>query len=275
MDCPMERLHACFGKHSKVTDLFRPQKVDKKGKPFGFVRFDYDLDKDRLLEDLNNIWIGSYKLQVFIPKYDRKSQEKKGNHPPPSSHHIEVNRGPRIPSLSYVQAVTSTERNIPVTPIPKVDNIIKNKASDEDSKWLLDCLTGLLRNSFPWEDYHEEMQAECGEMLKLKTLGDDVVLIHNIYGKPFTEITKEMDDWFTHWFEWCRPWRPTDVSHKRNIDDDTSQRTRLDRARVQISVSYLKDINQILRLKIDDSEFSIKIVEELDGIPESSLVAYD
>lgn len=51
--------------------VFRSAKLDKVGKPLGFVRFNIYHDEEALLERerLTNTWIGSYKLLAYIQKY--------------------------------------------------------------------------------------------------------------------------------------------------------------------------------------------------------------
>ncbi|KAL8533560.1 hypothetical protein ACS0TY_009819 [Phlomoides rotata] len=172
--------------------------------------------------------------------------------------------------------------------------VIQFKSSEEEKAWLKECITGSLKKNFSWEDYQDEIQTEGGGSLLLRSLGDDVVLIQNLTGKPYEILMKEWDDWFSHWFEWHRPWRPTDVSHKRlvwtrwygvpshawnskffetvcvslgplvNIDEFTMSRKRLDVARIMLSVPYLKEINQVFLLNIDGIKFSIRVVEEFD-----------
>lgn len=54
-------------------DVFIPRKLDKAGKPLGFVRFRLDQvgNVESALNWLNDPWIGSYKLRVFLPRFDR------------------------------------------------------------------------------------------------------------------------------------------------------------------------------------------------------------
>lgn len=72
-ECSLPRLRTKFEEVGKVVDLFLPKKLDKAGKPFGFVRFADYYDEDDILRALNNVWIESYKIRAFPPKYDRKN----------------------------------------------------------------------------------------------------------------------------------------------------------------------------------------------------------
>lgn len=53
-DLPIESLKGKLNEVGPVTDFFCPKKRDKRGNPFGFVRFPKNLDERSLLLDLNN-----------------------------------------------------------------------------------------------------------------------------------------------------------------------------------------------------------------------------
>lgn len=54
-----------------MREVFIPPKKDKLGKRFGFVRF-VDVQDQRILEEhLQDVWIGTYKLRVNIPRFER------------------------------------------------------------------------------------------------------------------------------------------------------------------------------------------------------------
>lgn len=69
--CSEGRLRRKFEEVGKVEDLFLPAKKDKCGNRFGFVRFVKDGEGSRLLEKLNHIWIDSYVIRAFIPRFER------------------------------------------------------------------------------------------------------------------------------------------------------------------------------------------------------------
>lgn len=95
-----------FSEIGEVIDIFCPNKRDKAGKRFGFVRFWEKQIRDPMLalERLNNIGIKSYKLQVFLPKYDR-NQENKGT----QRSNQNIVKGPtsfRVPEESYLKVAS-------------------------------------------------------------------------------------------------------------------------------------------------------------------------
>ncbi|KAL8521976.1 hypothetical protein ACS0TY_012213 [Phlomoides rotata] len=209
-ECYPQFLRSCFNEVGLVVDLFIPQKKDKRGNPFGFVRFEMVADEVKLLEDLNNIWIGSYKIRASFPRYGRKSSEVSLGKKPEESKSFEAHRNAKVPAISYAVATVATHKtngetivSIPraeMISIPRAETVIQFKSSEEEKAWLKECITGSLKKNFSWEDYQDEIQTEGGKSLLLRSLGDDVVLIQNLTGKPYEILMKEWDDWFSHWF---------------------------------------------------------------------------
>lgn len=69
--CSWENLRAKLQEIESVRDLFIPQRRDKKGKRFGFVRFGRDIDIRGVEDKLNNIWFDSFKLRENISKFSK------------------------------------------------------------------------------------------------------------------------------------------------------------------------------------------------------------
>lgn len=74
--CTLDTLVNKFSRIGDVCDIFCPRKRDNEGKLFGFVRFEGKIDEECVLRDLNNIWIGSYKMRAFCPRFGRGSSSK-------------------------------------------------------------------------------------------------------------------------------------------------------------------------------------------------------
>ncbi|KAK7328517.1 hypothetical protein VNO77_22626 [Canavalia gladiata] len=66
----------CWG---RVWDVFMPTKRNSKCQRFGFVRY-MDVGNGRALKnELNNVWIGSYKVRVNVSKFDDKERQPRKN----------------------------------------------------------------------------------------------------------------------------------------------------------------------------------------------------
>ncbi|KAL8529901.1 hypothetical protein ACS0TY_007098 [Phlomoides rotata] len=164
---------------------------------------------------------------------------------------------------------------------------------EDEKAWLEHCWVASIRKDYSWEDNGEEMQGECGIKMKLIYMGDNVILIQNLSEVSLQELSKEMEEWFNHWFDWYRAWRPEDVCHCRKVwtrwigvplhawnhrffrlactdmgafvklDGSTDKKENLEIARVLISVPYLTEINEVISTQIDGRIFKIKIIEEM------------
>lgn len=101
--CSLEIIKEKFSSVGAVVDIFCPNKRDMAGKKFGFVRYDENQIRDieETLKRLNSLWIGSYKLQVFTPKFNRH-QGKKEN---VKTQLFDAKLGVREVNKSYREAV--------------------------------------------------------------------------------------------------------------------------------------------------------------------------
>lgn len=61
-----------FDRWGKVWDIYIPAKRDKLGKRFGFVKFKDVCNAKGLEKQQDGIWIGSYRLMVNIPNFQRR-----------------------------------------------------------------------------------------------------------------------------------------------------------------------------------------------------------
>lgn len=233
-DCSLAFLREKFGEVGTVLDVFCPNKWDMRGKRFGFVRFPetQTSDMDKMLRALNSLWIGSYKIQVYLPKFRRPQMYTKSQ----AVSSFEAGKGKRLPGVSYREVVSKEpgtlggpnlrvemaseekhKRPCQDDPEPKMEKVrgglseISFETREEEKEWLKSCLVGLLRKDFLWEEIVDEIQGEWGTRVKLIYVGDNVVLIQNLSNSTMEEF------WFQYWFEWWRPWKPEDVCHWRRV----------------------------------------------------------
>lgn len=144
-----------FSSIGDVVDLFCPGKHDKEGKLFGFVRFAKDSDGERILEGLNNLWFGSYKLRDFSPKYKRgviprSNGEgirllKKVHNPLVTSSSL------RKENQSFADTVLGAKQTNEAIELECFD--VGYTSSIADREWLKNCYSGSLKREFPWENY--------------------------------------------------------------------------------------------------------------------------
>jgi RNA recognition motif-containing protein len=60
-----------FAHYGSLGDVYIPNKVDKRGKRFAFVKFKGVKEVDELSGRLEEVWSGSFKLRVNRARFDR------------------------------------------------------------------------------------------------------------------------------------------------------------------------------------------------------------
>lgn len=278
-------LLATFQKAGRVVDLFCPRKRDVLGKRFGFVRMNLEREEEEelMLEKMNSLWMGSYKLRVFIPRFERRLAQKEFRKPQHvSAVHVEVGR-------SFLDVVNGT------APICKNKISTIQKATfiptEEEKEWLDDAQVGLLKKEFPWDDFCRDIKKEGEPHVHVKFMGEELVLILNANNDSASK--GELQDWERFWFRWTRPWKPEDVSLRRPVwtiwygvplhawserffkqlslhfgsfmewDLRSKEKIRLDFARVRIWALTSKQINDSFIVNIEGKEFKIRVLEDL------------
>lgn len=74
--CTVVELKGRFVGVGQVEDVFISEKRDKQGKKFSFVRFKGRVDKEEVLQKLNKVWVGTYIIKAFLPRFSRPSLRK-------------------------------------------------------------------------------------------------------------------------------------------------------------------------------------------------------
>ncbi|MCI13778.1 hypothetical protein A2U01_0034898, partial [Trifolium medium] len=62
-----------FARFGRVGEVYIPNKVDKQGHRFGFVKFRDVSDATELLRRISNIWVDSFKLRVNLAKFRKNT----------------------------------------------------------------------------------------------------------------------------------------------------------------------------------------------------------
>jgi RNA recognition motif-containing protein len=78
---------ACYG---SLGEVYIPNKVDKQGHRFGFVKFREVKDAVELLRSISDIWFGSFKLRVNRANF-RKNSKPEPKVTPPNGQRREMN----------------------------------------------------------------------------------------------------------------------------------------------------------------------------------------
>ncbi|GJR71510.1 RNA-directed DNA polymerase, eukaryota [Tanacetum coccineum] len=78
--CTAKDLWKVCNDYGTVVDVFIPTKKSKVGKRFAFVRFIKVINLDRLIENLNTIWIGRFHLFANLARFERPKKPNLSSH---------------------------------------------------------------------------------------------------------------------------------------------------------------------------------------------------
>ena len=190
-----------FQEWGRVREVFIPQKKNKIGHRYGFVRFKGVEDVASLERRLdNNIYIQGMKLFVNQPKFHRGGSRAAKPFSDPHNRlkiSLRVPDGPeqkahQVPTStrlkSYVEVVKQSNnvKNGSVHSIPgkelRVDNVepISIQTSPEKLKWLDNAWVGGLKNKGMFDRVDMEVQGAFGLELKTAYWGDDKIIIYDM-----------------------------------------------------------------------------------------------
>lgn len=229
-DCTEGQLWRRFEEVGKVEDVCIPAKRDKSGKRFGFVRFARREESRGILERLNKVWVGSYVIRAFIPRFVRPSEKARGW----KAKEVRSNRVSTVGDGGGVAGMSGVGRASFVDMLKggtgDVKNANHNKRRDkeagkgweftsleEEGGWLVGALTGRLKDDFLWKFHGEEIQNECFGKLLVTNMGDRMVLLRSETNKSTEEVIEGLGEWAAYWLEWWRPWKSRDVNLKRLV----------------------------------------------------------
>lgn len=279
----------------KVQDIFIPGKRDKQGKRFGFVRFSSQSNTDVILSRLNQMWIGSYIIRAYTPRYQRPSELLSSRVRSTATKETlkSISQGPistklKTQGTSYLDSLLGRVGNAAAE--REKEPTLQFQSEDGEREWLRHAFTGRLKDTFSWKDHSEELQQECGGKLVLTNMGNQMILIQSATEETTDKMLTGFDEWSKFWMDWCKPWSSIDVNQYRSVwtrwigiplhawslrffrlcssrfgrleelHDVTLIKSRLDEAYVKVSTG-LASIDRIMQCNIDGASFQIRVEE--------------
>jgi RNA recognition motif-containing protein len=65
-----------FARFGRIGEVYVPNKVDKRGRRFGFAKFLEVNNVEELSKRMEDVWCGSFKLRVNLSRFGRASNQK-------------------------------------------------------------------------------------------------------------------------------------------------------------------------------------------------------
>ncbi|KAL5182601.1 Calmodulin-binding transcription activator 5 [Glycine soja] len=296
------RLWGKFKIWGDVREVFIAKRRNKEGRRFGFVRFK-DVSDVKLLEThLDNIFIDDHKLFVNLPRFTRLASnvhthtkvDKKEKQSKEAVKDSQATNRPRV--RSYVEVVAQKGglggTTTAVDGIPTI-TIVPNKGREV---WCKGAWVGRLKKPMQAEKMEDYISWELGYSISARSLGDDIVLITGLSADKAQQLINSETNGGNTLFYSLERWRPGyrvsnrivwlqvwgfpieawEVDHMKQVvstigdvievDEDTEDRRRLDRARLLVRTPLPPAIIKETIVRCGEEDHRVWLVEEVgDG----------
>ncbi|KAK7277149.1 hypothetical protein RIF29_18300 [Crotalaria pallida] len=289
-----------FMKWGSVGDVVIPNKRDRRGGRFGFVRF-RNVGNNRVLEkDIQNIWVEGYKIRINTPKYERTSGEKRP--PTTTTYNHDTRARPEAPwsrdhsDRTQVQdpwrrAVLGQGKRSPPSK-EKVWGGLEYVVKAGTMARLEECYAGEVRNLEDATSIRELLLREGLFTINAKPMGGNMVLLEGQSPSEIEELLKTEKEWFESIFLEMRKWSPSEVVRERyvwircfgipvqaweedffsmlaskwgrmvELERKTKNRERLDIGSFLIATTSNRCIDESIPVKVGDLIVDIRVVED-------------
>jgi len=221
----MERdLWKVFQRWRRVMDVFVSRKLNARNRKFGFVRFQGVKDVFSLERELSAIWIDTWKLQVNLPKYQRKDGPRKQRN---EGSRIEWNpklsttsgKGKQTEQVSFAQVVSEG-----VVKIGTGENVSNSLGGEFDyqitveverAAWLEGSYVSSFKELPSMHSIKESFVMGGFSLVKVRYLGGRFVLLSCDEGGCLRKIIADIRSWFDEVFSTVTPWDGSFVLKER------------------------------------------------------------
>jgi hypothetical protein len=228
-----------FSKYWRVGEVYIPDKLDKAGKRFGFARFEDVNDRQKLLEKIENTWIGTYKIRANLPKFTRGEGVKKpaARVQEATSNRAESrqfgagtsfkdtllggNKG-KIDKLNnqndnnndkskkqngWVVKAKAKGRN-KLTDAEYKAGVMAIDAEPKNLKMLDGSFVGTLKEIADVDSIQTNIWMEGFQQIKATPIGMDLILLNSSLEGEIQRAYESNKSWWEMWFLSLTPWRP-------------------------------------------------------------------
>jgi hypothetical protein len=274
-----------FGRFARVGEVYIPNKLDKQGRRFGFVKFRDVKDAVELLRKISNIWLGSFKIRVNLSKFNKNSQ-------PPQGEEDSGKEG-KLKQPVTVERVMQKDFSFKTALVGEAKSAVVWEVEEESviSQKLGGAYVGFLTEDKDPNILQDNFRMEGRTGFKVSALGFRKVLLWSDKAEEVKEVVESMGWWWSL-FERMIPWSPELISNDRvtwlrcygvpvhawgndlfralafkfgrfvEVDEPTKSLERCDVARVKVVSAEKKLIDSSLTVSVKGRQFGIRIIEE-------------
>jgi RNA recognition motif-containing protein len=216
-DCNSEDLWKVFGRFGRLGDVYIPNKVDKWGKRFAFVKFREEKNVEELCDSLEDVWFGSFKLRVNKSRFGRKEVVKKQDGEKLKRPESRVDGTSSVgrsfkealanPTNGSLELVAGKEETNDVLSVEVDANIVKELEKSFVGRLAVNVEVGRIRTVLFMEGFAH---------ISVTDMGRHMVLIHSPKVGEVEKLWKARVDWITYYFREVFPWSPSCYADRRN-----------------------------------------------------------
>jgi RNA recognition motif-containing protein len=271
-DCHSADLWKLFASYGRLGDVYIPNKVDKWGKRFAFVKFRDEIDAVELGERLEDVWLGTFKLRVNVSRFGRKEDDNRkkelGDHRKKELLEGESSSAGR----SFKDALVKPKNDLKQS-CEEVKKVIPVDVDGNIMKELEESFVGRLAVNVEVYRIRTILFMEGLAHIVVTDMGRNMVLIHSPKVGEIERLWKSRADWITYYFREVYPWSPSCYADRRDTwvkvfgiplhvwgdnlfkaiggmygefldyDNNTASRAKLDVACLKISTSFRGNID--------------------------------
>ncbi|GAU50425.1 hypothetical protein TSUD_300250 [Trifolium subterraneum] len=229
----------------RVGEVYIPDKRDGVGKRFGFVRFEDVEDQQKLLQRIEETWIGTYKIRANLPKFLRGAAKKPvpnggdGRRIEPVLNEIakiqKDNLNAQIRGQTFKEVMQGGGKSIPRNKqnewIVKANGKRKSRLTDEEYragimaieaeaenlKHLEGSFVGKLKEFADADNIQVTLWMEGFQQIKARFLGLDLILLTSTIKDEIQRAYESNKEWWERRFLSLTPWRPNIRPNRRRI----------------------------------------------------------
>jgi len=293
-----ELLWKHFKKWGDVREVYIAKRRNREGQRYGFVRFKGVSDTKGLEVKLDNIFINEHKLFVNLPRFMRTARIEGMQQNTAIGRNL-INTSPKLCDAptdpyrrSYVEVMTmgklSGDNRSNETVVPSI--MLTPYAGR--GLWCKDAWVGKLKEIMAVETLEDRIAWELGYNVRTRFLGDDMILLSGVTDEKAQLIIQTEKDSGNSLFYSLEKWRPGcrpnnrvvwiqvwgfplevwEVEHFKKaisfigdvieLDDDTEDRRRLDRARILVRTPLPPSIRREVAVRVGEFKYRVWFVEE-------------
>jgi hypothetical protein len=208
-----------FASYCRVGEVYVPNKLDKRGNRFGFVKYKDIGDVEEFSRKLDDVWFGSFKIRINLSRYGCKGL----NTPNDEVHCLEKGQNVRttggaavIKNRSFrsalVEPAVVSKHPDEAQPIPTLETDVEV----DFLQTLIGSYVGRLRRGVELKALQMKLGLAGLNVVKAIDMGGNMVLLSR---GPEAEVGLPACNlkWWKGYLEELKPWSPNQVCQTRRV----------------------------------------------------------